>query len=207
MCREESKMAKPLWEFVEKRMKELGMTRYDLETENDIAYATVQRIKAGSTNIKDSTKQKLALALKCSMGDINNAIYNQVASAPEAAGEPSVMETVDKLEKIIRKEHPDMAVPAGDAGKPKQENKRPKECWPVDEPGHKPALTFVRTYTAAELKTARQEAVDEYRQKLKDICLHALVGVSAVINTVETSYSVIGKKLLQELTNDEAGTK
>ena len=107
MCREESKMAKPLWEFVEKRMKELGMTRYDLETENDIAYATVQRLKAGSTNIKDSTKQKLALALKCSVGDINNAIYNQVASAPEAAGEPSVMETVDKLEKIIRKEHPD----------------------------------------------------------------------------------------------------
>ena len=207
MCREESKMAKPLWEFVEKRMKELGMTRYDLETEHDIAYATVQRMKAGSTNIKDSTKQKLALALKCSMGDINNAIYNQVASAPEAAGEPSVMETVDKLEKIIRKEHPDMAVPAGDAGKPKQENKRPKECWPVDEPERKPAITFARTYTAAEIKTARQEAVGEYRQKLKDICLRAIVGVSAVINTTETSYSVIGKKLLQELIKDEAETK
>ena len=71
---------KPLWDFIEKRMHELGLTRYDLEMDYDIPYATMQRAKAGSTSFKEATKQKFALALQCSVGDINAAISG---SAPE----------------------------------------------------------------------------------------------------------------------------
>lgn len=210
-------MAKPLWEFVEKRMKELGMTRYDLETEHDIAYATVQRLKAGSTNIKDSTKQKLALALQCSVGDINAAISGSAPELPKMEpDEPDAEIGSVNLSGIT-----EATGKAGALEAPKNEpakkgtakKERQKERWPEDPPEEKktppPDYVDAAVYSATRppdvfgIKRARREAVAEYKQRLKDACLQALAEAPEVIATPETSYSRIGKRVLTELLKDD----
>ena len=210
-------MAKPLWEFVEKRMKELGMTRYDLETEHDIAYATVQRLKAGSSNIKDSTKQKLALALQCSIGDINAAISGSAPELPKMEpDEPDAEIGSVNLSGIT-----EATGKAGALEAPKNEpakkgtakKERQKERWPEDPPEETktPPPDYVDALcyaTAASpdvfgIKRARREAVAEYKQRLKDACLQALAEAPEVIATPETSYSRIGKRVLTELLKDD----
>ncbi len=174
-------MAKPLWDFIEKRMHELGMTSYDLETEHEIAYATVQRLKAGSTNIKDSTKQKLALALRCTTGDINAAIAGKFAEPDgheieirsKNNREPSVMETVDKLEQMLKTEHPYL-----------QDSEYDKQ-----------------------LKAARCEGAEEYRQKLKDIGLKALVSIPILNVSGETPFGMVGRAIMEELLKDDTGVE
>ena len=205
-------MAKPLWEFVEKRMKELGMTRYDLETEHDIAYATVQRLKAGSTNIKDSTKQKLALALQCSVGDINAAISG---SAPELSkmelNEPDIIVgnmICDKITEAIEK----AGAPKAPKNKPIKKE-RQKERWPEDPPEEKKtqppdyvdAMLYAQTAPPdiCGIKRARQKAVAEYKQKLKDICIAAYLDVPKFNITGETATGYIGRALMKELLKDD----
>ena len=217
-----------LWEFVEKRMAELGISRYDLETEHDIAYATINRIKAGKP-IKESTKQKLAFALKCSQGDINNVIYNLNGPQPdqEEDGEPSVMETVDKLEKMVKEDHPYLAEPskkpkwkkAQDVAKEqpaKREpekapvrvirNDAPKEKWPEDPPEEQlsptpeiPMTILPDSVYYKQLEAARQEGAAEYKQKLKDICLKALVKVPLLNVSGETPIGMAGRAVIEEL--------
>ena len=203
---------KPLWDFIEKRMHELGLTRYDLEMDYDIPYATMQRAKAGSTSFKEATKQKFALALQCSVGDINAAISG---SAPELVKmEPDEQDVIvgnmicDKITEAIEK--------AGALEAPKNEpikKERQKERWPEDPPEEKktppPDYVDAAIYSATQppdvfgIKRARREAVAEYRQRLKDACLQALAEAPEVIATPETSYSRIGKRVLTELLKDD----
>ena len=100
-----------LWNFVQKRMQMLGLTFRQIEDEFEIAYATMQRIRQNKP-IKDSTKQKLALALSCSMGDINAAIANSDGPEPEdknnKESEAPVMEAVNKLEQMVETEYPEV---------------------------------------------------------------------------------------------------
>ena len=234
MCREESKMAKPLWEFVEKRMRELGMTRYDLETEHDIAYATVQRLKAGSTNIKDSTKQKLALALQCTIGDINAAISGQVSTEkPEELPDitdkpkepPDVIPRIEIAGKIVNnppcsscnahKRTGGQKAGTAESKKtdPLQKKERQKERWPEDPPEEKktppPDYVDAAIYSATQppdvfgIKRARREAVAEYKQKLKDICIAAYLDVPKLNITGETATGYIGRALMKELLKDD----
>ena len=260
-----------LWDFIQKRMEELGITQYDLEAEYGIAYATLQRIKAGKP-IKEGTKQKLALALKCSIGDINAAIAGTPAEPDghemdllaEESGEPSVMDTVDKLERMVKEEYPELAekpepkrneLTATDVNwkvrqaqeaepvikltdkaikrkKEKQAEKQqitevklrftkndppPKEKWPEDPPEEQktvpPDYLDARLYAAAALpdvfgiEKARQEAVTEYKQKLKDICLRTYVGMPTVNLSGETPAGMIGRALMEELLKDDTGAK
>ena len=217
MCREESKMAKPLWEFVEKRMKELGMTRYDLETEHDIAYATVQRLKAGSTNIKDSTKQKLALALQCSVGDINAAISGSASELPKMEpDDPDVIDgnmICDKITEAIEKAGALEAPKNEPAKKGTAKKERQKERWPEDPPEEKKtqppdyvdAMLYAQTAPPdiCGIKRARQKAVAEYKQKLKDICIAAYLDVPKLNITGETATGYIGRALMKELLKDD----
>lgn len=203
---------KPLWDFIEKRMHELGLTRYDLEMDYDIPYATMQRAKAGSTSFKEATKQKFALALQCSVGDINAAISG---SAPELVRmEPDEQDVIvgnmicDKITEAIEK--------AGALEAPKNEpikKERQKERWPEDPPEEKKtqppdyvdAMLYAQTVPPDifGIKRACQRAVAEYRQRLKDACLQALAEAPEVIATPETSYSRIGKRVLTELLKDD----
>lgn len=208
---------KPLWDFIEKRMHELGLTRYDLEIDYDIPYATMQRAKAGSTSFKEATKQKFALALQCSVGDINAAIS-------EGAPEMTKMEPDEPDAGIGSVNLSGITEATGKAGAleaPKNEpakkgtakKERQKERWPEDPPEETktPPPDYVDALcyaTAASpdvfgIKRARREAVAEYKKRLKDACLQALAEAPEVIATPETSYSRIGKRVLTELLKDD----
>ena len=198
-------------------MHELGLTRYDLEMDHDIPYATMQRAKAGSTNFKEATKQKFALALQCSVGDINAAISG---SAPELAKmEPEEPDAV--IGSINLSGITEATGKAGALEAPKNEpakkgttkKERQKERWPEDPPEEKktppPDYVDAAIYSATQppdvfgIKRARREAVAEYKQRLKDACLQALAEAPEVIATPETSYSRIGKRVLTELLKDD----
>lgn len=100
-----------LWDYMQKRMQELGLTAYKLQKDYDVPWSTIQRIKAGKP-ITTPSKQKLALALSCSMGDINAAIAQAKAPEENETGkesEDSVMAAVDKLEKMVKEDFPDDA--------------------------------------------------------------------------------------------------
>lgn len=259
-----------LWEYMQKRMKELGITVKDLEDKFDIVYATIQRIKSGRGHaIKDGTKQKLALALQCSVGDINNAIYELQNLKPSQGDteEAPVMETVDKLEQMVEEEYPELgtegskAEPATEAAKTtmeimdkerhrvahirpdgtepvlklkekaikkKAENQQkekpvlrfikndplPEEKWPEDPPEEKPdkiireaASVLKESIDEYTYKRVRREAVSEYKQKLKDICLRTYVNVPTVNLSGETPAGLIGRALMEEILKDDTGAE
>ncbi|MBR0294153.1 MAG: helix-turn-helix transcriptional regulator [Acidaminococcaceae bacterium] len=208
---------KPLWDFIEKRMHELGLTRYDLEMDYDIPYATMQRAKAGSTNFKEATKQKFALALQCSVGDINAAISGSVPELPKI--EPEEPDAV--IGSINLSGITEATGKAGALEAPKNEpakkgtakKERQKERWPEDPPEEKktppPDYVDAAIYSATEppdvfgIKRARREAVAEYKQKLKDICIAAYLDVPKLNITGETATGYIGRALMKELLKDD----
>ena len=59
--------------FITERGNEVGVTRSELVSEFGIGWQTLQNIKRGS-GISNGTKEKLARALKCSIGDIQDAM-------------------------------------------------------------------------------------------------------------------------------------
>lgn len=200
---------KPLWDFIEKRMHELGLTRYDLEMDYDIPYATMQRAKAGSTNFKEATKQKFALALQCSVGDINAAISGSAPELPKM--DPDVI-----IGNIICDKITEETEKAGALEAPKNEpikKERQKERWPEDPPEEKktppPDYVDAAIYSATQppdvfgIKRARREAVAEYKQKLKDICIAAYLDVPKLNITGETATGYIGRALMKELLKDD----
>ena len=114
----------------------------------------------------------------------------------------------DKITEAIEK--------AGALEAPKNEpikKERQKERWPEDPPEEKKtqppdyvdAMLYAQTVPPDifGIKRARQRAVAEYRQRLKDACLQALAEAPEVIATPETSYSRIGKRVLTELLKDD----
>ena len=63
-------------------------------------WSTLTMIAKGK-NIKTVTKQKLAIGLQCTIGDINKCLAENDDPRRKPTKEPSVMETVDKLEKMV----------------------------------------------------------------------------------------------------------
>lgn len=98
-------------EFINKRCAELGITKTQLCERGNLVWSTLTMIAKGKT-IKTVTKEKLARGLQCTIGDINkclaeepNPLRKEAATREGTAGkqyEPKgVMETVDKLEKMV----------------------------------------------------------------------------------------------------------
>ena len=102
-------------EFVNRRMSELGLGYKDVQNAGIGAQTQVNIRQGKVAGLQEVTKQKLALLLKCSQGEINAAIANtvQVTKTGEyvirQSAEPSVMKTVDKLEQIVEEEYPELA--------------------------------------------------------------------------------------------------
>lgn len=63
-----------LFEFIEKKCEEAGFFVSQLSDKADISDSVIQDLRNGRTRLKPGTKQKLAAALKCSIGDIQDAI-------------------------------------------------------------------------------------------------------------------------------------
>lgn len=209
---------KPLWDFIEKRMHELGLTRYDLEMDYDIPYATMQRAKAGSTNFKEVTKQKLALALKCSIGDINSAIYDIQNIKPDREEGEDLSDKVYESEQPAKEETPEPVLKLKDKAvkrkaekqrmaKPKlrftKDNPPPKEKWPVNPPEETPDRKGEVMFTEREVDEICKKRLNEYKQKLKDLCLKTFAGIPQLNVTGETPIGLVGRAIMEELTKED----
>ena len=65
-----------LSEFINKRLKELGMKRSDLINKHDLVWSTLSTLDRGGS-IGNVTIEKLALALQCNRGDIQACLAEQ----------------------------------------------------------------------------------------------------------------------------------
>lgn len=63
-----------LYKFLKKKCEEKGFVYGRLEDKADLSHSVVQAIRNDRTQLKPATKQKLAQALGCSIGDIQDAI-------------------------------------------------------------------------------------------------------------------------------------
>lgn len=95
-----------LWSFIEERCKAKGIKPFDLVDEG-ISSASLYRLQDGGTP-GERIKNKLSAALGCSIGEINEAISQTDQTTPfgetvkKTKKKESVMETVDKLEEMIK---------------------------------------------------------------------------------------------------------
>ena len=165
-----------LKEFIEQRMKELGLNTSAIINAG-IGSMTLHRIKKGETvNIKDGTKQKLALILKCSIGDINQALSKREepkTSVPAAEISPEIKSVLDDcMEKGPAK------IPAD------------KIKW------HKDAPAMPDPEVVKELVLT----VEQYKLQMKEMVLNQLYEATKDgITDMRMVYHAIGKQLLEEL--------
>lgn len=99
-----------LCEFIEKKCEEAGFFMSQLADKANLSESVIQAIRGGRTQLKPGTKQKLAAALKCSIGDIQDAIRRS----------DEVLENGE----VVRKEVPKEPTPEKD----------PEPRCPYDEP-------------------------------------------------------------------------
>ena len=195
-----------LWDYIKSRLTSLNRTEADLTDEFGISTNTLVRIRTGG-EIRDNTKQKLALALGCCIGDINAAIAQQDPVEPKGhdmemmakeTGEPAVMETMAKPVPM-----PDY--PATEAKPVPMPDYPATEAKPVPIPDY-PA-TEAKSLTLSEyLAAAEREAVDDYKRKLKDICLRFLAETPLTQEYYSSDlFAAIGKALVKELMEDGQG--
>ena len=123
-----------LWEFINEKSKALGMTQGQLEDASDVSHMVLTAIKNGRTNIKAATKQRLALALKCSTGDIEDVIRR--SDQVLADGEKLEKNKTDNLEEMMQ-EKPYVTPEPGEAYDLTEEEKE-SHC-PYDDPVEEPS--------------------------------------------------------------------
>lgn len=88
-----------LWKFIESKLAETGHDERWLVDECGFTGYMLPRIRAGGV-IQNATKQKLAHAFKCSIGDINAAIAELDLPEPRAellTGEMTMKELASKM--------------------------------------------------------------------------------------------------------------
>lgn len=191
-------------EFVNRRMAELGLGYKDISNAG-IGAQTMVNIRNGVPfQMRDVTKEKFAKLLKCSIGDINAALsvtgqltpFNEEVTKEKP--QPSVMETVDRLDQLVKEQYPEepenmpgMPEPAADKTKPKTKKivatditapKKVKILKRAIKPEEEPAMT-----------------VEEYKRELKDICLQLLSEEDPFDTDSVALFAVIGRKLLRKL--------
>ena len=222
-----------LWDYTQKRMAEIGVTQRQLTEDFDISPATLQRIRQDRP-IKESTKQKLALALKCSVGDIQTAISGYKGRpAVEEMPERPALDPENEKEPLLKLKPAAIKRKAEKQAEKQQETEiklrfvkndpPPKERWPEDQPEEQktpvPDSLDARLYAVGALpdvfgigkdgriERERQEAVAEYKQKLKDIALRAMINVPKVNLTGETPNGLAYKALMEDILKDDTGVE
>lgn len=192
------------------------MTAYKLQKDYDVPWSTIQRIKAGKP-ITTPSKQKLALALSCSMGDINAAIAQVKAPEENETGkesEDSVMAAVDELEKIVKEDFPD-GVPAKPKAR-KAKNKKtaePEVTAPqiAEEEEIKEASPIVGVLSEASGESPGEEATIVMRDTQKILHYHfdttkpgeceitvsisTLMPAKHILQVLEAAVDLIGQEL------------
>ena len=185
-----------LSEFIRKRLAELGKNRSWLINSGDLDWSTLSNIDKGMT-IRKVTQEKLARALQCSMGDIQQCLMEQnplkdvvVSKKSLAKKQPSVMETVDKLEKMIKEEP--YVTP-----EPEEEPENIFDTDPetsLDDYLNTPFPEYKSVY-----EEDRLEGEARYKQKLRDMCLRIFATGVPGTHTMKDVYADIGYALVKEL--------
>ena len=104
-----------LYKFLKKKCEEKGFVYGRLEDKADLSHSVVQAIRNGRTQLKPATKQKLAQALGCSIGDIQDAIRRSDEGLEDG--------------EVVRKKVYDKPVPAPE----------PEPHCPYDDPVEEPS--------------------------------------------------------------------
>ena len=165
-----------LYEFMMKRLEELGMKKADLVNKYDLEWSTLGKIAHGH-GIRPATQQKLALALQCSQGEIQacmaqqNPLKNVIVNKKSLAKQKK---TEDDIVKKVMEERPYVSP-------------EPEEDV-VDDYG------FVQE-KAEEYMSGREE----YRKELRHMCLKKLAQLRPGEGNVAEIYAEIGYELVKEL--------
>ena len=177
-----------LWKFIESKLASLKQSERWLEDECGFAANTINRIRHGGT-IKDGTKQKLALALGCSIGDINAAIAERdlPQPKPEYIG-MGVGEIPEEAKEVI------------DDFIDREPKKIPAEKikWYPDQKAIETPIRGPLVGISEPSVTAL--AVGAYKDRLLGICLQQLAEAAEVnVEDATVIYTAIGRALLREL--------
>ena len=219
-------------EFLNRRMAELGLKSKVL-TDAGIGAWTFKKIREKPAALSESDFQKIAYALQCSIGDLKACLPASVRKdaghetglLAKENGEPSVMETVAKLEQMVEEEYPELGSSADnvqvsekDAQIAEENAQEPVEnvqdyeenAQETKEPKAKPTKPKTKKMNRTDIimpkvqiiKSATAEVkaitVEAYRQQLKDMCLHEVLAAGSSVR-IETAYINIGEKLVKEL--------
>ena len=163
-----------LSEFINKRLEELHMTRTVLVNNFGLNWSTLSNINRGIP-ISEATKQKLALALQCSQGDIQACLAEEPDDRRKGG---SVMEAIEKLDQIVREEHPETVADEDDAG---------EYGFAVQD----------------QIEEPLPMTVEEYRQRLKDLFLRIASNVSDPYTDMGNLTASFGKAVLDMLVKEE----
>ena len=178
-------------DFINKRLVELKMNRSDLVNKFDINWSTLSCITQGK-NVGTITKEKLARGLQCTIGDINSILAQQPhplrKEVKAKSQKEAVMETVDKLEQIVKEEHPNMAQP---------EEVPFTDSDPEDEAPEVDMMFPVETEVETDNRITREVAEECYKRKLKDKVGKILASTHHELT--DAVRQEIGAMLLQEL--------
>ena len=169
-----------LSEFVKKRRAELGLTWNDI-MDGGIAHNTFSNIvNDKQLTMMPATMQKLALLLKCSIGDIQACIAEQ----------NPLQKVVISKKSLAKQKHPEVDTVKEPAPDPEE----PAEVFGQEEPTDELFPVYHSPYDAE-----REEGAKEYRQKLRDMVLRVMASGRAGENTLSDVYTDIGIALVKEL--------
>ena len=113
-------------DFINKRIMELKMTRSDLVNKFDINWSTLSCITQGK-NVNNITKEKLAKALKCSIGDINSILAQQPHPLRKEVSKPGVAKPTYTIVAAKPDEDPEDDIQEPDLLFPREEAGDPEE--------------------------------------------------------------------------------
>ena len=176
-----------LSEFIRKRLEELGKNRSWLINSGDLDWSTLSNIDKGMT-IRKVTQEKLARALQCSMGDIQQCLMEQNPLKDVIVNKKSLAKqkkTEDDVVKTVMEEKPYITP-------------MPDESPFTDEPELEEDMMFpVETEEQMDNRITREVAEAMYKRKLKDMVGKILTNSThALTDSVKQE---IGVMLLQEL--------
>ena len=174
-----------LHDFVMKRLDELGLKKADLVNKYDLEWSTLSKIKSGHS-IRESTQQKLALALQCTQGEIQACL---------AESNPLKNVIIPKKALVKMKSAvPDQEVEAESADVFQEEE---------NEDDTEQDLMFPAEETEEEMedRVTREVAEEMYKRKLKDKVGKILASTKHELT--DRVRQEIGAMLLQELWGEE----
>ncbi len=178
-----------LYEFIKKRLAERGMKCKDLN-DGGISNPTLQRIRVGNTSgLREGTFQKLALILKCSIGDLKACCTEENTVTPNGHDLDLMVRELMGTGKVTEKKTESV----------NQTNNEPDEpdAYVINVPAdQKDSVDDVPDSVHEEDGT---DGEARYRQQLKEMCLRIFATGVPGVHSMKDIYADIGYALFRNL--------